>query len=357
MVHLTEKERIIILMMVGYGDRRRTQHEVCTLFNEIYPNREPISQSVVSKTLKRFSETEHVRDVPKVGRPKVASNDDKKLDVLLELVDDPHSSTRQLASNHDVSKGSIHRILKKEKQHPYKPILVQALSEDDFDRRVEFCEYMMERCNNEADFVNNIIFSDEATFYLNGTVNRHNCRYWSDSNPHWMVETHTQRPQKLNVWAGICGDRIVGPFFTHGNLDGNQYLQLLEEQIIPSCLALFPNNNNLWFQQDGAPPHYQLNVRMYLDEMFPNRWIGRRGSVEWPPRSPDLTPCDFFLWGHLKNNIYRNRPNTLAELEQRIRVEAAQISPDFLRNSVRAFYDRLGHCLAVNGQQFEHLLR
>ena len=67
MVHLTEKERIIILMMVGYGDRTRTQREVSTLFNEIYPHREPITQSVVSKTLKRFTETDHVRDIPRSG--------------------------------------------------------------------------------------------------------------------------------------------------------------------------------------------------------------------------------------------------------------------------------------------------
>ena len=47
-------------------------------------------------------------------------------------------------------------------------------------------------------------------------------------------------------------------------------------------------------QQDGAPPHYYGDVRAYLDENLPNRWIGRRGSIEFPPHSPDLTPLDFF---------------------------------------------------------------
>ena len=51
----------------------------------------------------------------------------------------------------------------------------------------------------------------------------------------------------------------------------------------------------LWFQHDGAPANFALDVREYLKNVFPNRWIGRGGPVQWPPRSPDLTPMDFFI--------------------------------------------------------------
>ncbi|XP_071053573.1 uncharacterized protein [Onthophagus taurus] len=190
MVHLTETERIIILTMVGFADRMRTQHKVCVLFNETYPNRQPISQSVVSKTLKRFKKTGHVKDIPQCGPPNVATNEDMRQGVLEEITDNPHTSIRQLALNFDVSTGSIQNILKKEKQHPYKPALLQELSEDDFDRRVQLCEEMMRRINDDPNFINKIIFSDEPIFYLNGKVNRHNCRYWSAENPHWAIETH-----------------------------------------------------------------------------------------------------------------------------------------------------------------------
>ena len=53
--------------------------------------------------------------------------------------------------------------------------------------------------------------------------------------------------------------------------------------------------DELFFQQDGAPPHFVLSVRDYLNEVFPQRWFGKRGSIEWPPCSPDLTPMDFFF--------------------------------------------------------------
>ena len=51
------------------------------------------------------------------------------------------------------------------------------------------------------------------------------------------------------------------------------------------------------FQQDGAPPHWGLEVRQFLNETFSDRWIGRDGPILWPPRSTDITPLDFFLWG------------------------------------------------------------
>ena len=56
---------------------------------------------------------------------------------------------------------------------------------------------------------------------------------------------------------------------------------------------------NCYFQQDGAPAHYTRKVRDYLNQLFLGRWIGCRDPLEWAARSPDLTPCDFFLWGFL----------------------------------------------------------
>ncbi|CAH2013085.1 unnamed protein product, partial [Acanthoscelides obtectus] len=177
--------------------------------------------------------------------------------------------------------------------HPYKVHLVRELNEDDFDRRLQFCEDMINTC-----------FSDECSFLLNGVVNRHNCRYWSDSNPRIYHEVHTQQSQKLNVWAAIIE-----------NQNDRRYIA-----------------NRLIFQQDGAPPHYALRVRQYLDQTFPDRWIGRRGAIEWSKRSPDLSPLDSFMWGHLKSKIYATQPASSEDLRQRIVNECLQITPQILQN-------------------------
>ncbi|GFV47961.1 uncharacterized protein TNCV_1994451 [Trichonephila clavipes] len=60
----------------------------------------------------------------------------------------------------------------------------------------------------------------------------------------------------------------------------------------------------MWFQHDGAPPHFSVDVRSALDTAYLGRWIGRGGPVNWPASSPDLSCLDFFLWGHMKSLIY-----------------------------------------------------
>ncbi|KAJ8911487.1 hypothetical protein NQ315_010859 [Exocentrus adspersus] len=80
----------------------------------------------------------------------------------------------------------------------------------------------------QGEVAQSFIENHEASFQLNGNVNRHNFRYWSDENPHWMLEKHTQHPQKLNVWAGLFGDQIIGPFFINGTLDDSKSKHSLE---------------------------------------------------------------------------------------------------------------------------------
>ena len=76
--------------------------------------------------------------------------------------------------------------------------------------------------------------------------------------------------------------------------------------ILPEMLENIPLQvrQRSWFQHDGAPAHFALDVREYLNNVFPNRWIGRGGPVQWPPRSPDLTPMDIFIWGEMKCLVY-----------------------------------------------------
>lgn len=112
-------------------------------------------------------------------------------------------------------------------------------------------------------------------------------------------EGHSQHPLKINVWAGILGNHIVGPIFYEDNLTGEMYLNMLQEVIVPTIIDIAENDpeldpENIFFMQDGAPPHFARPVRDFLDHEFPNKWIGRRGFIEWPARSPDLTPLDFF---------------------------------------------------------------
>ena len=67
-------------------------------------------------------------------------------------------------------------------------------------------------------------------------------------------------------------------------------------------------------QHDGASAHFALDVREYLNNVFPNRWIGRGGPVQWPPRSPDLSPMDLFIWEEMTCLVYETPIDTPEEL-------------------------------------------
>lgn len=124
-----------------------------------------------------------------------------------------------------------------------------------------------------------------------------NSPYWNDSNSHLFREVHTQLPQKLNVWCGILKNHIVEPHSIPGNLTDEVDLNMLEGIIDPLITETIEDDQNhnterFRFQQDGAPPHYVVAVREFLNNQFPGRW---RGPIECPSRSPDMSPLDYFL--------------------------------------------------------------
>jgi hypothetical protein len=73
-----------------------------------------------------------------------------------------------------------------------------------------------------------------------------------------------------------------------------------------------------YYQQDGATSHPSGVSMAEVESFFPARVISRG---LWPPRSPDLTLPDFFLWDHLKGRAYMNKPRTFDELRENIRRE------------------------------------
>ncbi|GFY05254.1 putative LOC100569746 [Trichonephila clavipes] len=83
----------------------------------------------------------------------------------------------------------------------------------------------------------------------------------------------------------------------------------------------------LWFQQDGATCHTARATIDLLKDTFGDRLISRFGPVNWPLRSCDLTPLDYFLWGYVKSLVYADKLQTLDHLEDNIRRVIADIRP------------------------------
>ncbi|KAJ4448490.1 hypothetical protein ANN_10506 [Periplaneta americana] len=96
----------------------------------------------------------------------------------------------------------------------------------------------------------------------------------------------------------------------------------------------------------------------YLDRRFPDRWIDRGGPIAWPPRSPDLNPLDFYLWGHLKSLVYSYPVPDLECLRNRIVACSEDIrnTPGVWDRVRRSMRHRCEVCIQAGGGHFEHLL-
>ncbi|GFT66208.1 integrase catalytic domain-containing protein [Trichonephila clavipes] len=101
-------------------------------------------------------------------------------------------------------------------------------------------------------------------------------------------------------------------------VNGDRYRAMITNFFIPEL-----NNHDvqeLWFQQDGATCHTARATIDLLKDTFGERLTSRFGPVNWPPRSCDLTPLDYFLWGYVKSLVYADKPQTLDHLENNIRL-------------------------------------
>ncbi|GFT75918.1 uncharacterized protein TNCV_2098541 [Trichonephila clavipes] len=173
-----------------------------------------------------------------------------------------------------------------------------SIHQNDHQARRRFVEWAQNEIAVVPDFYKRILFSDEAHFWLNGYDNKQNCCIWSEANPQVYVETPLH-PEKLIVWCALWAGGIIGPYFFKNDeghnvtINGDWYRVMITNFFIPEL-----NNQDvqeLWFRQDGATCHTARATIDLLKDTFGDRLISRFGPVNWPPRSCDLSPLDYFL--------------------------------------------------------------
>ncbi len=148
------------------------------------------------------------------------------------IEENPTTSIRRLSLATGISSSSVYRATQQLNLSPYRPQHVIELSDDDFDRRLEFAQEMLVSFDENSTLLDKIIYSDESEFKLNGQVNRHNSCYWSSRNPHATAPVrHTS--QGVMVWCGITSTRIFGPYFFDENVTGESYLNMLQDFLWP----------------------------------------------------------------------------------------------------------------------------
>lgn len=359
MAHLTVSQRTFLV-------QRYLETKDCNIvlaeFARQFPGRNAPSKATITKNVHKFLTHGTMRNLHKerCGRRRSTRTDQNIQAVRDEIQQNNRVTCRR--NNLGLSSASFNRIMRLDLRfHPYKMHKRHALKQADFARRMRYAQWFLNSCQNNR-FLANIVVGDEAAFGMDGEVSSQNVRCYAERGhpPNVANFDVNYTRQKVHVWAGLCGNgTLLGPYFFERNVNGRTYLDMLNTNVFPQLqrnfnnIPLLHNLNALWWVQDGATPHRTNPVRDRIRQVFGRRVIAMGHEHEWPARSPDLTPCDFFLWGWLKQKVYVTPPQNVDDLRRRIVDAANSLTPQMITNSIRAMETRARMCVNNGGQHVE----
>lgn len=307
-------------------------------FAAAYPDRPIPSKTTVASIVKRFAETGNLN--PNLSR--VSQRGRRLMGEINRNIyspdkpEDLEESNSAIDQEDDDSKSAIQGVLEAQNYGPFGSQYSEEPSFSDTKNQIKtFTKNVVVDLHADPDILDRICFCDECTVELSGTEGENNNRVWSETQPHLLIESGTHlliesgvQHHQLTVWVGVIEDRLVGPFFIDGELNGQKYLHMYKEFIVPALRSIEGNDPIIWFQQDAAPSHFTNAVTAYLDLEFPGRWIGRGGPGLRPARSFDLTLLDYPLWCYLKNRLHvEGRIENLDMLRERVTKAIEDMDP------------------------------
>lgn len=352
-------EQRVKVIQAYYGNGRSNQTAYRVL-RETFGQFNRPNVRTIGKIVAKFEQTGSVGDVKTPVRARTARTAENIAAVRDSVAEQPSTSTRRRAQQLHLTRSSLMNIMHKDLHlHAYKVQLTQELKPSDHNQRREWSEWWQEMATVDDQFSKKIIFSDEAHFHLSGFVNKQNCRIWANDNPRVMVEK-PMHPQRVTVWCGLWAGGIIGPYFFENEagqavtVTGVRYREMITTFLWPELDDM--NVDDMWFQQDGATCHTANETMALLRTKFNGRVISRHGDIHWPPRSCDLTPLDFFLWGYLKEKVYVNNPRTIPELKDEIIRHINGIEPQVCLSVIGNLDHRMEVCRRGRGGHLADIL-
>ncbi|GBM72569.1 hypothetical protein AVEN_274256-1 [Araneus ventricosus] len=205
-----------------------------------------------------FEETRCLCKGKTSGRPRVSAENVGRIRRTYER--SPRKSTYKGSRELQMPQKTVLRVLTKRlKMKPYVIQLVQQLKQKDYSKRMNYATFMQESMQDET-MADRLIFSDKSTFHVSGKVNRYNSRIWGTEKPSTIIE-HERDSAKVNVFCAISSRKLYGPlFFSERSVTSNVYLDMLEVWLMPQ---LDSDSTDYIFHQDGAPPHWSMEVRTF----------------------------------------------------------------------------------------------
>lgn len=312
------------------------------------------SEQTVRKWFRLFQEGRtSVEDNERSGRPLEASSPDVVQQVEMLLAEDRRQTCKDLAERADISAGSIHTILHRDldKQKKFSKWVPKLLTEEQRNVRATISRSHLRRNRTDSSFLERIVAGDETWVYSWDPETKAQSAEWrSPGSPRPQKAIRKQTSLKvmhimffdvhgvLLNWAVPPGTRVNGPY----------YQWVIREKLRPAIRRKRRQllENGVILLHDNAPVHV---TRSLLDMLDAWDWE----VLQHPPYSPDLSPCDFFLFPQLKKKLRGIRFDTADEIENAVKEQVRRLDTEGVRPGIEGLLHRWQKCCELDGAYVE----
>lgn len=311
-----------------------------------------LSRAQVFRWFKAFSDgRESVADDPRSGRPLTSKSDDN-VERIRDLVRyDRRLTVRMIAEQLNLNHTTVHQILTNEldMKKVCAKLVPRNLTVEQKDNRVEVCRDLLGRIENDPDFLKNVITGDESWIFEYDPETKRQSKEWHTSN--------SPRPKKAKMSKSTIKTMLICFFDSNGIVHKeflptgqtvNQYVyREILERLRKRVARVRPAIKDNWMlHHDNAPCHTALSI---------NEFLAKKNIpvVPQPPYSPDLSPCDFFLFPNLKRHLKGHHFGTVENIKKNVTDQLKDIPVSEFQRCYEEWENRLKRCVASQGNYFE----
>lgn len=315
-------------------------------------------RATVYRVLTKYAATNSIEHQAKGVTRKTALRKKLVKNLRDKIRRNPHRSQRKLALEHGVSQPTIHRMLHNDLHlTAYKCRRKKLYAAGGPAVRLKRAKVMKRRL--AAYDPHCVVFSDEKIFVLEEKFCPQNKRVYCTNvrilDPSQLYVENSQKPSGVMVFAAISGKGVCELKFVDPGTKINQHYYreaILEETVLPWAHRTFPHERWI-FQQDGATSHTAKTTQAFCS----HRFCDFLRKDEWPAASPDLNPCDFFLWGWLQQLVNNKSYASIVQLRRSIERAWIHLDPEMVESAcVHEFKKRLDLVIRQKGGPIDHLL-
>lgn len=343
------EQRVCIKFCLKLG---KNATETYTMIKTAFGN-DYLSRSVIFEWFKRFKDgRQSTEDDPRSGRPSTSRNDDVVANIYEKVRNDRRLTVRELANEAGISIGSCHEILTENLQmrRVAAKFVPRLLTLEQKENRLTICQDLKNR-SADINFIKNIITGDETWVYGYDPETKLQSSQWKTKfspRPKKARQVRSNVKTMLIVFFDIEGI-VYYEFVPHGQTVNQVFYKDVLIRLRERIRKKRPEKwrSGTWFlHHDNAPAHSALSIREFLAEK-------KIPVVPHPPYSPDLAPCDFFLFPRLKSALKGQRFQDVEEIKANTAKELKAITLEQFQRTFEKWQDRWNHCISSGGEYFE----